>query len=180
MRKSRADHVGEAWLVWCREHADGLPLPIRRTWWHGDVAHLRFRGAHAALHFSALRDGTVVTTVYHNGKTWDSLHDLDVMAVRDPEGVWYCSLCEPGNRVAYESRHELWAQHVFEPWAECMRELFRPDAWVVLSKTRGATWAKVCSSRDVPDCRRDESCVAAFRACGPVAAMMRCETARRR
>ena len=128
-------HPGAAWVLWCQQHADELPLPMKRV--HdervldeGDVTVITFRGAHPNLRCWANERGLYVG-LYWLGEFRGSFYDFDLETQQDDQGRWYCSACKIEAREYYASWHELLCAHVFSEWLTFIQKLFAPDVWVL-------------------------------------------------
>jgi hypothetical protein len=166
MRKNRANHPGKAWLEWCSANADKLPLPIKRTWWHGDVARLKFEGAHPNLEIIASRNHDILTSVtWKQCACWDIVTCTEAAPKQTIDGRWFCDWCCPEERSYFGTLQEFLVAHQFEPWAEKMRSLFANESWAAIGGTGGATWVDLIHSSKAPSTCAEDWCKALFRTC---------------
>lgn len=169
MKPSRArpisrEHPGKAWLAWCEQHADELPLPIRRSWSHGGSTELRLSGAHPNLRFRANELGIYVD-LHWLGEFAGFLVELEYIPKRDADGRWYCEWCDEAERSTFDTLHDLWVDHLFIPWLEKMRELFQPDVWVVYSQEDDCASAEILAGRRLIEKLKGGKYLSAFRVC---------------
>ena len=130
MSKSKKSHLGAAWVLWCQQHADELPLSMERIHDEGDTTIITFHGAHPNLRCVADANG-LRTSLHWFGEWCGDLYEFDLVPKRDRQGRWYCAECDADKRDYFASLSELWNAHVFSEWLKHIQRLFAPDTWVL-------------------------------------------------
>ncbi len=111
----RAKKFQRAFLKWLSENDQRFVIPLRvtgRTTRHIDLA---FSGVTALISVCVLTDEIRVCVEWDKG-CFDCLYDLDVYPKHTSAG-YICELCEPDDPdcpLVYQTREELWREHLYE------------------------------------------------------------------
>lgn len=152
----------KAWKRWCAEHTGELPLPVKSIRQHKGSTVLRFAGAHPCLHFS-LGAHSLYTVILVNGKDSGFPFCLDLSAVQDETGHWYCRQCEADSRDHFATLYDLAEDHYFKPWTAHVRALLRPDTWILLHESEGWSGCDIVTQSRAIESMKQGASSAAFR-----------------
>lgn len=93
--------------------------------------------------------------VMNEGECWDYLVCIEAIPERGNDGSYRCTLCLDEVIDRYESREQLWVQHMFEPFLEWMNREMATDRAVVMHGITGrTTWANLtkCAESEATKC----------------------------
>lgn len=138
---SRLGRFQKAFVAWhVANHARFL-VPIRLKMGKTGSVLMRFLNHPDCLQITAWPSNLGVWVVWQ-GVNWDALLDLDVLPLPTRQG-FRCQLCE-GSPKRSSSLVVLWADHLFEPFLEWVKQHYdKADAVLLFGSADASTMAQL-------------------------------------
>jgi hypothetical protein len=125
---------------WLNQHGSRLAIPAQIIERNLDMIRLRFTGIADVIEIIVVRH-EISVVVNHRGQTWDTLAWFDCAPRTASRGV-FCCMCLGEDRAIFPHHQALFADHLFQPFAEWVVTKLPPAAELGLGgQADDSTWA---------------------------------------
>ncbi len=108
----RNGYFQKALAVWFDANRSRFAVPMRIKMVKGGCVEITLRDQPDCINITASHQNLSVWVTWQ-GMIWDALIDLDVIAVKTPDG-FRCAFCEGATVKIWQTRDLLWSDHLFE------------------------------------------------------------------
>lgn len=109
---------------------------------HGDSLKFRLSGITPDIQCTLTPHDLEVHAFYRDTH-WDILEFFDMPLVRIKAGRYHCGQCDLSKIPFYDTIHELFTEHCFEPFLRWVNKAFHERSMLFFFESAGATWVKL-------------------------------------